>query len=366
MEDAATHNNYAVLLADLGRQNEAEDHYKKALDLDPENAAAHNNYANLLKGNDRQTEAEDHYKKALDLDPKYATAHNNYANLLTDMGRRTEAEDHYKKALDLNPKDAATHNNYANLLKGGDRQTEAEDHYKKALDLDPKYAAAHNNYANLMRIQNRFSEAESKVRTALQLDPANPYSLSTLGDILADEEFFEEADEMYKDALKNSDLMDKSALSEVHNNLGYVYFQLQKNKKAKKEFQQSIKLSDNVKAIRNLRAIKKAKTKDADLKVGIPKYQKCFLVFVILLLLGFCYYLFLFWTIDGETRLLSDTMFVVQSSILVGLLTVVLFAHQLSRLKVGPQGVELEMSAEYRIVEAKSLSTEAAPKLELC
>ena len=164
--------------------------------------------------------------------------------------------------------------------------------------------------------------------------------------------------------MKNSGSMDKSALSEVHNNLGYVYFQLKKSKKAEKEFQKSVELSGNVKAIRNLRATKKAHTKDADFGVGIPRYQKCFMLLVILSLLGFCYYLFLFWETENETRLLSDTMFVAQSSFLMGLMIFVLFAHQLARLKVGTQGVELEMSTEYRTVEAKSLHAEAALKLE--
>jgi len=48
----------------------------------------------------------------------------------------------------------------------------------------------------------------------------------------------------------------------------------------------------------------------------------------------------------------------------MGFLILVLFADQLSRLKVGTQGVELEMSTEYRTTKAKSLSAEAAPKLE--
>jgi len=337
--------------------------------------------ASQVLGDDKQTRAyynaglaaqslkhyeksEIYYKKAIESDSKYALAHNNYAILLANLGRRDEAEDQYKKAIELDPKDAQAHNNYAILLDDLGRRDEAEDQYKKAIESDPKYALAHNNYANLLREMERFSEAEREVRAALQIEPSNPYALSTLGDILADEEYFEEAEEQYKEALKNSGSMDKSALSEVHNNLGYVYFQLKQYKKAEKEFQKSIELSGNVKAIRNLRAIKKADKIGVNFREGIPRYQKCFLIFVMLLLLGFCYYLFLFWEIEGEKRLLSDTMFVAQSSILIGLLIFVLFANQLARLKVGTQGVEMEMSTEHRTVEAKSLYAEAAPRLE--
>jgi len=331
---------------------------------DDKQARAYNNAGIAAQHIGHHEKSEEFYKKTIELNPEDAITHNNYANLLAELGRRGEAENHYRRAIELDSKYAAPHSNYANLLAELGQRDEAEDLYKKATELDPKLPIAHNNYANLLIEQERFSEAEREVRTALKIDPADPYSLSTLGDIMVDEEYFKEAEEQYKEALKNSSSMDKSALSEVHNNLGYVYFQLEKNKKAKKEFQKSVELMENVKAIRNLRAIKKAEAKDTDLKVGIPRYQKCFLVSIILLLLVFCYYLFLYWEIEGETKLLSDTMFVTQSSILVGLLIFVLFAHQLARMKVGANGVEMEMSTEHRTIDAKSLSAEVASKLE--
>ena len=360
-KNASAHYNYANLLDDLGRRDEAEDHYKKAIESDSNNAKAHYNYANLLDDLGRQDGAEYHYKEALEVDSNAALTHNNYAKLLNNLGRQDEAEDCYKKAIELDPKYAAAHSNYGVLLANLGRQDESRDHYKKAIESNPKYASVRNNYADLLRKLERFSEAESEIRTALQIEPSDPYALSTLGDILADEEYFEEAEEQYKEALKNSGSMDKAALSEVHNNLGYVYYHLRSYKKAEKEFQKSVELSGNVKAIRNLRVIKKADTIDPDYRGGIPRIQKFFLIFVILFLLGFCYYLFLYWEMEDDKRLLSDTMFVAQTSILIGLLIFVLFANQLARLKVGSQGVEMEMSTEHK---AKSLSAEAAPRIE--
>ncbi len=364
-DNARVYNNYANILAELGRKDEAEKQYLLAIEKNPNLAIVHYNYANLLKELGRLDEAEKQYRLAIEKDPEDAAGYNNCAILLAESGRLDEAEKYYKLAIEKNPKFALPHYNYANLLVKLGRLEGAEDHYKKTIEIDPKYAAAHNNYAILLRGLERLSEADSEVRTALQIEPSNPYALSTLGDILADEEYFEEAEERYKEALRNSGMMDKSALSEVHNNnLGYVYFQLKQYKKAEKEFQKSDELSGNVKAIRNLRAIKKAENIKTDLKWGLPRAQKCFLVSIILILLGFCYYLFLFWKTEDSTGLLSDTMFVAQSSILMGLLIFVLFANQLARLKVGAQGVELEMSTEHRTVEARSLSAETAPMLE--
>jgi len=211
------------------------------------------------------------------------------------LGRQNEAEKHYKKAIALDPKNALAHNNYAILLGDLGQQDEAEKHYKKAIALDPSYAPAHYNYANLLRELEHFSEAEREVRTALQIQPANPYVLSTLGDILADEEYFQEAEDQYKTALKNADSMENPAISEIHNNLGYVHAQLRRYGKAEKEFKRAVKLdSMNVKAVRNLRAIWKLKHRNSEIRLGLPMYQKCFLIILILILLVICYYLFIF------------------------------------------------------------------------
>jgi tetratricopeptide (TPR) repeat protein len=80
------------------------------------NPSYHNNYANLLGETGRFEEAEAHHQKALRLNPKNPSYHNNYANLLGETGRFEEAEAHHQKALRLNPKNPSYHNNYAILL----------------------------------------------------------------------------------------------------------------------------------------------------------------------------------------------------------------------------------------------------------
>ncbi|MDD4498170.1 MAG: tetratricopeptide repeat protein, partial [Methanosarcinaceae archaeon] len=115
----------------LGLITEAEEQYKKALEIDPKHLNTHSNYGNLLKQMGRQKEAEEQYKKALEIDPKHLNTHYNYGNLLMEMGRQKEAEEQYKKALEIDPNDADTHYNYGNLLMEMGRQKEAEEQYKK-------------------------------------------------------------------------------------------------------------------------------------------------------------------------------------------------------------------------------------------
>ncbi len=64
----------------------------------------------------RPEEAEEHYKRALELRKDYAEAHNNYGNLLAEMKRPEDAEKEYKRALELREDDAKAMANLAMLL----------------------------------------------------------------------------------------------------------------------------------------------------------------------------------------------------------------------------------------------------------
>lgn len=186
----------------------------------------------------------------------------------------------------------------------------AEEYYKKAIELDPKLAITHSNYAGLLRDSGRFYEAEKEVRIALQIEPTSPYALGTLGDILSDEEYYEDAEKEYKKALENSASMEASAVSEIYNNLGSAYANLKKYGDAKKQFQKAISIDTmNIKAARNLRALGKVGD-----KTSISKSQVC-------------------------------------------ILTLIIFYHQLARVKIGP--IEFEKSEEHRFKEAKRSPAEA-------
>ena len=354
---AAAHNNYANLLGELSRTDEAEAYYLKAIEADPNYATAHNNYALLLVELNRKDTAKIHYAKAIKADPNYATAHNNYANLLKESNRKDEAEAHYLKAIDADPDNADAHYHYANLLKESNKNDEAEAHYLKVINLDPDDAAAHNNYAIILRERGKFYEAENEVRRALQiaqddysLQDILPYAHGTLGDILADEDCYEDAEREYQKALDKSDSMDNSSISEIHNNLGWVYTQMRIYKKARDEFKKARVLdSMNVKAIRNSRALGRMGAEPIVSKIQV------YLGIMLLIPLIILYYLFIM-------DMLSETLFVAQSTIFIALLIFVALHHQLAKVKIG--SIEFEKSTEHRSLESKSQPQDAISKVE--
>ena len=88
----------------------AEDHFpaalgyaNKALDLDPAIAEAHAVIGDLLRFDRRWAEAEEHYLKAIELEPKNSTGYLWYAEQLTATGRKEAALSNSVRALDLDP-----------------------------------------------------------------------------------------------------------------------------------------------------------------------------------------------------------------------------------------------------------------------
>ncbi|GFO96472.1 Flp pilus assembly protein TadD [groundwater metagenome] len=124
------------------------------------------------------------------------------------------------------------------------------------------------------------------------------------------------------------------AKAEIHNNLGWVYAHLDQYNRAKKEFEEAHKLDpQNVKVIRNIRALSKVKSE--------PKISKIQWCIAIMLFSGVIATWYLFWT-----EMLTENVFAAQSIILIAMLIFILFYHQLGKFKAGP--IEFEKSTEHR------------------
>ncbi len=225
---------------------------------------------------------------------------------------------------------------------------EAEKYYKKVIEIDPNNAGAHNNYANLLREKGLFADAEKEIRNSLQIaekDPSwqqiRPYAHGNLGDILADEGSLEEAEKEYQAALKNSASMEPYMISKIRNNLGWVYVQLKKYTKAKEEFREALAIdSMNVKAIRNLRKLRKLEVE--------PEISTTQIFLGIVLLLSLILSYIIFWI-----KRFSETLFIAQIDILIALLIFIFFYPIIEKIKISPTGIEFEKSPGFKETKSK-------------
>ena len=130
---AEAHNNLGITLQQLGRLNDAEASYQKAIALKTDYAEAHYNLGITLQRLGRLDDAEVSHKKAIALKPNYAEAQNNLGNTLQEQGRLDEAEASYKQAIELKPQLA---NAYWNLYGSQKTIQSAEYWIDKCLEAD--------------------------------------------------------------------------------------------------------------------------------------------------------------------------------------------------------------------------------------
>ncbi len=111
----------------------------------PNNPHAHNNLGIELAGRGQVDEANAHYRMALEIRPGFAKARSNLGLALAGRGQVDEAIAHYRRALEIEPDDVAAHTNLGNALAGRGQVDEAIAHYRKALEIKPDFAGAHYN-----------------------------------------------------------------------------------------------------------------------------------------------------------------------------------------------------------------------------
>lgn len=166
-------------------QEEYKKYYEKRIEKNPLSARLHIEYADFLENIEELREAENHYKEALKIDPNDAFCLNRYATFLAEVKKdHDNAKKYFKKALCAEPENASTHVRYALFL--GDileHYGNAEKHYKSALAIDRKNANCLWNYA--MFLGNRKYKSKKIIKKddndrakeyyelALKYDPNN-------------------------------------------------------------------------------------------------------------------------------------------------------------------------------------------------
>jgi len=176
-----------ILAADVGRKAHTEDvaAYTKLLRRDPENPLRHDAVANLYLEDGHIDEAIDHYKHSLRLEPRSAQTHYNLGVALSMRNRRDEARVQFEEALRIDPAYAQAHNNLGALLHLLGRTDLAVEHYRRAATLRPDNVEAHANLGQLLSAQGRGAEAAREFRAALSLRADTALALSGLAWIRA-------------------------------------------------------------------------------------------------------------------------------------------------------------------------------------
>lgn len=139
----------------------------KALELDPNLAEAYATKGFMLLVHDwNWREAENYYRKAIELNPGYATTYHWYAMLLTIEGRHEEAKGAMQRALEINP---VSYNFLADMgqIYFFSRQYDlAREYCERALAIYPDFSPAHLYLSYIFLKQGNYEPAVQELNKA--------------------------------------------------------------------------------------------------------------------------------------------------------------------------------------------------------
>jgi tetratricopeptide (TPR) repeat protein len=197
-DDGETRGNLAYALADAGRLDDAIKACERALESPPIFASTHHTYGRALASKGRLQQALTQQRAAIKLDPEYAQAYAEMGDLLARLGRAPEAIHAYELALDRAPQDAQIRGRFAELLLAQRRPNEALQHFKQLVQLTPESARAHGGLGIAYNALGQPNEAIESLRAATALDPELRQAWQALGEVLVARRRYKEAIAAYR------------------------------------------------------------------------------------------------------------------------------------------------------------------------
>lgn len=122
-------------------------------------SGVHLMYGNRALRQGRVDVAIERYRQALEVNPRSSEAHQSLAAALERQGQRDNAIKHYSSALALAPENPSLHYNLGTILVDQGNDAQAMRHFQAALRLSPEYQNARFNLAAVLARNGHYAEA---------------------------------------------------------------------------------------------------------------------------------------------------------------------------------------------------------------
>ena len=171
-----------------GRHSEAMQLARTALSLGPHEPNTHNNLGVFLFNQGRREgfkqgqieEAIEHLRETLRLDPDRIEARKNLAVAFALSGRNEEALEQWTALLKTAPRFAEAHFEIANLYVARGEYSLAVEQYAQAVEIRPAYFDAVHNLGALLLQMGQVDRAIAYLEEALRLNPDSPLARANL------------------------------------------------------------------------------------------------------------------------------------------------------------------------------------------
>ena len=166
--------------------------------------------------------SEQHFRRAVELDPGSAFTHAHYAHLRSNLGRHEEALSEIRKALELDPPNPLFNAMEGQILCLAGRHEESTQKLKTTIDLDPNFWLAHLFITRNYAVEQKWDEMIGSATKARDITNGNSEAMAALGYALARSGRKDEALVILKDleARSRTEYVSAYAIAEVHLGLG--------------------------------------------------------------------------------------------------------------------------------------------------
>jgi len=250
-EEAYRHKSIGDSLYSQGRFSEAEEEFRKAIELNLNLPEIHYKLGFSLDMENRHAEAEAEFREAIRINSDYADAYYLLGLALISQGQNGEAKAELKKASELYERqgDKEKAEDIRNYIKSLERKEKIERAKKETerglvalVELNPQSAEAHLALARflLWGWTGKTEEAEKELQEAIRLKPElreQPEVRVDMALLLLTKGQHEEAEKELQEALKS-----KPDLPEAHLLLWMILDSQDKKDEAKVEFDKAMEL----------------------------------------------------------------------------------------------------------------------------
>ena len=205
---------------DAGEINEAINHAKKGIELEPENIDYKYFMGSLLLLNGQPNLSIPYFELVVNEKPWHYWAHHNLGQALYRVGEKRKSDFYIQRAKELqkgvqevenwrnlanmNPDQFMLWINLGNSLNSMGRTMEAKDAFLVALSIKPMNVAVQNNIANLSLMLGDTLEAIIRYQTILSIDSTIIDVWQNLGVVYASSGKINEARASWERALKHA------------------------------------------------------------------------------------------------------------------------------------------------------------------
>ncbi len=236
-------NNLGLLYAEQSMYEKAIALYQRLLSFHPDQERVERVYANMADayaGMQRFEEAIDHYRHALDIDPEYIAAYLGLGRTSQARGQYDSAERIYKLALESDPRNESVYNHLGNLYTMQGKYAEAIASFNHVLQQNPFSMNAYNGLGLSHAWKGETDKALKIYDQALKLNPEATIIRNSLGTL------YMELGETEKAIVEfTTSLTATPENVEVRNNLGILYLRTEHYKEAAQEFMTCLKYQPN-------------------------------------------------------------------------------------------------------------------------